>query len=245
MSTINAPSGIEVVSEQRPAKRVALLLGILVAFAPLLTFAFVGEWLGDGTVIGAMLTNLAYVMSILSATAVLKWFGSGWREIGLARPASWPKTMLLGVGVMVGSLIAALILQAVLQNLLAPEMAPADRSNFNPMTGNLPLFLLMLVVAWTTAAFGEEMMWRAFLINSLAGFFPHSRTRWALALVSSSLFFGLAHSSNGLAAVAETAIIGLFIGFVYLRTGRNLWVTIIAHGLLDTLAFVLIYSGAA
>ncbi len=113
------------------------------------------------------------------------------------------------------------------------------------MVGNLPLFLLMTVAAWTTIAFGEEMMWRAFLINSLAGFIPLSRARWVLALIGSSLFFGLAHASNGLAAVAETAIIGLFIGFVYLRTGRNLWVTIIAHGLLDTLAFILIYSGNA
>ena len=245
MSSLNAPSTLEFVSEQHHKKKVVLLLGTLVAFAPLLTVAVIGEWLGDGTALGSVLINLAYVMSILTATVALKWFGSGWREIGLARPASWPKTILLGLGTMVGSLVVVLLLQAVMQNLLAPEMAPADRSSFNPMVGNLPLFLLMTVAAWTTIAFGEEMMWRAFLINSLAGFIPLSRARWVLALIGSSLFFGLAHASNGLAAVAETAIIGLFIGFVYLRTGRNLWVTIIAHGLLDTLAFILIYSGNA
>lgn len=245
MSTINAPSGIEVVSEQRPAKRVALLLGTLVAFAPILTVAVLGEWLGDGTALGSVLIHLAYALSILSATFVLKWFGSGWREIGLARPASWPKTALLGIGTMVGAFIAVLILQAVMQNLLAPDMAPADRSNFNPMVGNLPLLLLMVVIAWTTTAFGEEMLWRAFLINSLAGFFPLSRAAWVLALMGSSLLFGLAHISNGLAAVAETAIVGLLIGFVYLRTGRNLWVTIIAHGVWDTLAFILIYNGVS
>jgi membrane protease YdiL (CAAX protease family) len=35
----------------------------------------------------------------------------------------------------------------------------------------------------------------------------------------------------------------LIIGAVYLRSGRNLWVVIIAHGLIDTLKFSLIYAG--
>ncbi len=108
MSSLNAPSTLEFVSEQHHKKKVVLLLGTLVAFAPLLTVAVIGEWLGDGTALGSVLINLAYVMSILTATVALKWFGSGWREIGLARPASWPKTILLGLGTMVGSLVVVL-----------------------------------------------------------------------------------------------------------------------------------------
>jgi membrane protease YdiL (CAAX protease family) len=37
---------------------------------------------------------------------------------------------------------------------------------------------------------------------------------------------------------------GLLLGFAYLRTGRNLWVTIFAHGLVNTLKFILVFSGA-
>ena len=43
----------------------------------------------------------------------------------------------------------------------------------------------------------------------------------------------------------ETTVIGFVLGSAYLLSGRNLWVTIIAHGLANTLAFVLIFSGMA
>lgn len=245
MSTINALSNREIVREQLSSRRVFLILGILVAFAPILVVGLIGEWLGDGTILGAVLLNLGYLMSVLSATTVLKWFGVGWSDIGMARPASWPKTVLIGFGTLVVFFVASSVLGAAIQYLLAPDMAAADRSSFDPLVGNLPLLLLMVAAAWTTIAFGEEMMFRAFLTNMLADFFPSSRARWAFALIGSSLLFGLAHFSWGLAGVIETTIFGLILGFVYLRTGRNLWVTIIAHGIGNTLSFILIYSGAA
>ncbi len=245
MSSLNAISSMEIVSEGRQAKRSSLLLGLLIVFAPLLIVGFVGEWLGDGTIIGAVLINLGYVMSVLMATAVLRRFGSGWREIGMARPASWPKTVMIALGALVVFIVASNVLGAAIQYFLAPDLAAADRSSFDPLVGNLPLLILMVVAAWTTIAFGEEMIFRAFLTNMLAGYFPHSKVRWVIAVLGSSLAFGLMHFSWGLAGIIETTILGLVLGFVYLRTGRNLWVTIIAHGLLNTLGFILIYSGVS
>jgi membrane protease YdiL (CAAX protease family) len=102
----------------------------------------------------------------------------------------------------------------------------------------------MLVLSWTTIAFGEEMLFRAFLIDRLAGLFQPTKARWALALTGSSLAFGLIHFDWGSVGVFETTIMGLIFGFAYLRTGRNLWVTIMAHGLLNTLKFILVFSGA-
>ncbi len=226
-----------------PDGKLGTLFDILVVFTPLLIFGFLGEWLGDSTAVGAVIINLAYVLSILLATAVLRYRGSGWREIGLARPASWPKTVLLGVGTLVAFILVGNLLQAILANIPGLELAPADRSSFDSIAGNLPLLLLYLVAAWTTIVFGEEMLFRAFLTTSLAGLFSHPKARWALALIGSSLFFGLAHYSWGLGGIIETTIMGFVLGFVYLRTGRNLWVTIIAHGLANTLGFILMFAG--
>lgn len=219
------------------------LLEILVAFAPLLILGVLGEWLGDDTPLGALSITLAYVLSILLATAVLRSRGSGWREIGLARPASWPKTVLLGVGTLSAFILVGNLLQALLANIPGLELAPADKSSFDAISGNLPLLILYLLAAWTTIVFGEEMFFRAFLINSLAGLFSYPKARWALAILGSSLFFGLAHFSWGLAGIVETTIMGLVMGIVYLLTGRNLWVTIIAHGLANTLGFILVFAG--
>jgi membrane protease YdiL (CAAX protease family) len=44
--------------------------------------------------------------------------------------------------------------------------------------------------------------------------------------------------------VIETFFFGLVLGVAYLRSGRNLWVTIIAHGLANTLKFAALYMGA-
>jgi hypothetical protein len=137
-----------------------------------------------------------------------------------------------------------MIMQVVMQLLPGLAIAPSDRSGFDPLYGNLPLLLLYVAAAWTTIAFGEEMLFRAFLTNDLAGLFPQARARWAFALIGSSVIFGLAHFSWGFAGVIETTIMGLFFGFVYVRSGRNLWITIIAHGLANTLGFILVFAGA-
>jgi len=222
-----------------------VLLDMAIAFGPLLTVGAIGELIGDGTALGAVLINLGYLLSLVFATVTLKRRGSGWRQIGLARPDSWPKTVLLGIGVMVAALLASVTMQLLVQLLPGPELTAPDRSSYDSLIGNLPLLLLYLAAAWTIIPFGEEMIFRAFVINSLAALFPNAKVRWLLALLGSSLFFGLAHFSWGLAGVIDTLIFGIVLGSAYLLTGRNLWVTIIAHGLINTLVFVLIYFGIA
>ena len=233
------------VGERDENKRVGFLLDILMVFAPLLILGGLGEWLGDGTVLGAMLINLAYILSVGAATLVLRSRGRGWRDIGLARPASWPKTILLGFGVAVSALLASVALQVIIQVIPGVELAPSDQSSFDAIGGNLPLLILYLTAAWTIITFGEEMIFRAFLTNGLAALFPGRKAQWILALIGSSIIFGLAHFSWGLAGVLETTVLGLVFGSAYLLSGRNLWVTIIAHGLANTLGFILIFSGMA
>ena len=242
MSEKIALSIYEHADDQQNMNRAGILRDILVVLTPWVILALIGEWLGDGTTVGGVFITLGYVLGVVLATIVLKRRGSGWREIGLARPDSWRKTILLGLGAFVVTTLAYLAIQVIVQNLPGLEIAPSDKSSHNPIYGNLPLLIFYLVAAWTTIGFGEEMLFRGFLLNSLAGFW-HTTARWALAVIGSSLIFGLAHFSWGIAGVVETTIMGLVLGFIYLRTGHNLWVTIIAHGLMNTIGFVLVFSG--
>ncbi len=41
----------------------------------------------------------------------------------------------------------------------------------------------------------------------------------------------------------DTGIHGLVLGLLYLASGRNLWASIIAHGVTDTVGIVLIFFG--
>ncbi len=240
-----ALSVYEGVSVVHGKKRLGSLLGILVVFVPFVLVAGIGEWLGGDTALGPIVIYTAYGLSIVIASVVLKSRGTGWRIIGLARPDSWRRTVLLGVGVTVGTILAGVALQGIMLNLPGLEIQSSDQSEYNPLHGNLPVLLIMLLASWTTITFGEEMLFRAFLTNSLAGLFQHAKARWAFALIGSSVAFGLVHYDWGFAGIVETTLMGLILGFAYLRTGRNLWVTIIAHGLMNTLKFVLVFSGAA
>ena len=221
------------------------LLEILVAFLPILIIGFIGTSLGTDTLLGGMLVTLGYVLSIAVATIVLKRKGSGWSQIGLARPKSWPRTVLLGIGALVALFLMTIALQVVAINLPGAEVSPIDQTRFNPLEGNLAMFLLFVVLAWTTIAFGEEMFYRAFLITQLGDVFPQSKMGTVLVLVGSSLIFGLVHWVEGPLGIANTFFMGLILGVVYLRSGRNLWVTVIAHGLANSIRFYFLFIGAA
>jgi membrane protease YdiL (CAAX protease family) len=43
----------------------------------------------------------------------------------------------------------------------------------------------------------------------------------------------------------DSGIAGLILGAAYLLTGRNLWTSIIAHGLIDTFAIIVVFLGLA
>jgi membrane protease YdiL (CAAX protease family) len=66
-----------------------------------------------------------------------------------------------------------------------------------------------------------------------------------LTVLGSGFLFGLVHFAEGPMGLVSNGAFGLLFGWIYLKSGRNLWITIIAHGLLNTLRFVLVFSGAA
>lgn len=117
---------------------------------------------------------------------------------------------------------------------------------FDAVRGNVPVLLSGLVLVWTTAAFGEEMLFRGVLLRGLETIFVRrglSGSGSALsALLISSILFGLAHEYQGAAGMVLTGLVGLAHGLLVLAT-RNLWVAILTHGVYDTIAFLLVFSG--
>ena len=117
-------------------------------------------------------------------------------------------------------------------------------SGYNYLRGNLPMLILSLVGIYIVSSFGEEVIYRAFLINRIAELGSGSKTAWLLAVVVSSVVFGLVHSEWGLAGMVQTCFMGLALGVSYLVVERNLWVTILAHGYMDTILLLQIYFAA-
>lgn len=143
-------------------------------------------------------------------------------------------TLLAAVIAFVGGSIVAATLVGV------PE--EADLSGYGYMQGNLPMLLLALSGAYLVSSFGEEVVYRGFLVRRLAELWG-GEPRWWLAVVPAAVVFGLAHYAWGFMGVVQTSFMGVALGAAYLKFGRNLWVPIVAHAVMDTALFVQLYLG--
>jgi membrane protease YdiL (CAAX protease family) len=182
------------------------------------------------------------------ASMLLVWFilwsrGDGLSAIGLGRPASWPRTILLALGVMLGAVIVA----QLAQQLTAPltDGQGPDISRFDRIRGNPGVLIGNLLSVWFNSAFGEELIWRGFLLTRLAHVLGGSRGALWGSVAISSVLFGVLHVYQGFAGVVTTGMIGLVFCVFFVLLKRNLWALILAHGLMHLMSFTAIYFGLA
>jgi len=154
-------------------------------------------------------------------------------DIGLKRPESWTRTLIIGVG------LAAIVFVAMYLSEKAGFRR--DLSKFKPVEGNLELAVLSVFYALIGAGFYEEFTFRGFLMQGLAMLFGGSRGGWIGACLAQGALFGLAHTYQNPLGIAITGTLGILMGLLVLACGRNLWAVIIGHGLFDASRFVLFY----
>jgi membrane protease YdiL (CAAX protease family) len=177
---------------------------------------------------------------------VLAWIslrmrGLRWRDVGLRRLRGWSPMLAIGVLAGIGiELLELFVTQPLLVRIIGkmPDLTP-----FLALRGNAKLLLLGLLLSWTLAAFGEETVYRGYLMNRVAGLGNNSRAAWIVSLLLFSALFGFSHFGQGITGQIENAIDGLLLGLLYLGCGRNLWVPIIAHGITDTVDITLLFMG--
>jgi uncharacterized protein len=164
-----------------------------------------------------------------------------WRDVGFTLNRSWASTVALGLGAGIFlEIIELFVTQPWLTHLTGK---PPDLTGFRILTGNIKYTALTIVLAWTMAAFGEELVWRGYVMNRVADLGNKTRLAWFCSLILIHVAFGLAHSYQGLTGIIQEGFTGMLLGLIYLRTGKNLSVPIVAHGVSDTLDVLLIFLG--
>jgi len=164
-----------------------------------------------------------------------------WRRIGLTPYRSWKITLALGVaaGILMEG-FELFISQPMLVKILGKQ---PDLEVFRPLIGNIKVTLIFLALAWVLAAFGEEMVYRGYLMNRVADLFNRTRSAWVISLIAVHVAFALAHIYQGATGAIDEGLMGLLLGLIYLRTCRNLSVPIVAHGVADSIDFILMFMG--
>ncbi len=162
-------------------------------------------------------------------------------EIGLPRPNRPLRLFFWALAFTAGAYIFELFLLNPLADALTP--APKDLTLFEPIQDNFAMLAMYLAFMWVFAAFGEEFIWRGFLMTELANALGSSKKAWAIALLLSSVIFGFLHLYQGPRGVLSASVSGLIMGGIFLWDGKRLWLPILVHGLGNTFSFFLIFLG--
>ena len=165
-----------------------------------------------------------------------------WRSVGLCSPSSWKLVVLVAVAAAVLLQLKDLVTEP-LAHLIWHQQEQAS-SVLSGLHERSPMVALKsLGIVWTFAAFGEEFGYRALLLRRTADALNGSRAAYVVAVVFSSVLFGFGHFYKGPTGVFDSTVSGLILAGAYLVTRRNLWASILGHGLSDTFAVVATYLG--
>jgi membrane protease YdiL (CAAX protease family) len=143
-------------------------------------------------------------------------------------------------------IVAGLTIELFAISITTPWIASVtgtlpDISDVRDLVGNWRLLIILLVVSWILAAFGEELAFRGYLMNRVADGLGRTRVAWIISPRRSERL--LRHRSWHSGPCWHRA--GITLRFlarrVLLASGRNLTLPIAAHGVSNTLALVLIY----
>jgi membrane protease YdiL (CAAX protease family) len=197
-----------------------------------LTAVYIADWKHH-----IILSKVPYLF--LLGWLSLRLRGMRWRDVGLGLYEGWGRSLLIGILSGVGIEMMELFCTQPLLAHLTGQMP--DLSAFDRVTGNVKWLMMSLAFTWTLFAFGEEFIFRGYLINRIADLVGRTRSGWSVALVLASAIFGLSHFMQGITGVSENLIDGVILGGLYLKCGRKLAVPIIAHGVTDTVDFLLIF----
>jgi len=184
---------------------------------------------------------LSVILAVITAHFLLKRDGRSFSNLGMSMPRNIVRTGLLGLAGALGVLIVSAPIMIGVQQLTGHQ---PDISALDFVRGSLPGLTLILAITWTTAAFGEEMVFRGFALNRLAESMGSTRASFAVAALIQAVIFGLAHSYQGPVGAFGAGLVGGLIAVLYLVVKRNLWVAILTHGLYDTIGLVGVYFSA-
>ena len=84
-----------------------------------------------------------------------------------------------------------------------------------------------------------------YLLTRAADLGNHSRTAYVVAMLFVAMIFGFGYFYKGPEGIMDSTYSGLVLGGVYLLSGRNLWTAILAHGITETIAVLVVLMGWA
>lgn len=226
--------------------------GRLRAFLEIIFFVTIA--LGSKQLLDPYIWRYAGPISLLITLTLLAIYmrrrGMRWSDMGLKPlPGLKRKLMLIPQALLTfAAFMAAVALALFGKEAMGwefmNEIPNGVEERWGDIRGNLPLYILWMIIAWVSAGFGEEVFFRGFMITRLEAGFAGLKLAPVIAVVLSALLFGFVHMYyQGLRGLVTTGLIGLALGIMFLALKKNLWPIILVHGIVDSIGFTARYLG--
>tara|TARA_R110002124_G_scaffold287021_3_gene469790 strand:+ start:14967 stop:15317 length:351 start_codon:yes stop_codon:yes gene_type:complete len=115
----------------------------------------------------------------------------------------------------------------------------------NQLEGNFGLSIVWLLIVWATAGFGEEIIFRGYLMRQFIKFFGDGKISLAINILIICSFFGYMHMQQGISGQLVVVIIGALLSLIFYLRKYDLWFMIMIHGFFNTLGILSFYFGLA
>jgi len=134
-----------------------------------------------------------------------------------------------------------MLFHTLVDPLLQNWLGEYNFSSVDDVEGNLVGFIVLMVVIWVFAAFGEELLFRGYYMKALAELLGNSSKAWIISAVITSLYFGLSHIYQGLSGAIAVFLWSLTISLIFNKNRNSLPLLILIHGFYDSIGITMIY----
>ena len=164
-----------------------------------------------------------------------------WGDLGFVKNNNVSSTLAAG-------LLIAILYQAASIFLIVPLIqsvtgSKIDLSQITALKADWANLAVALLISWTFAAFGEEIAYRSYLFKQVSDLFGNRRIGSVIGVLVCTALFAVGHGYQGISGVMENFLFGLTMALIFIFSERNLWLPVIVHGFVDTIGFILIFTG--
>jgi membrane protease YdiL (CAAX protease family) len=188
--------------------------------------------------------NIIPMFGYVIPITLLVWFAlkqsaETFSDIGFRLKSFKPKVVLVASFVAVTVLaFMQLAFFPVLNQFVTFEETDAEIYEF--ITRSKWHLMFMISMGWIVGGLYEEIVFHGFIFTRLEKMLK-GKFAFALSFFFTALIFGLYHLQLGLDGALNALVIGAVYQGVMLCFKRNLWYSIVTHGMYNTLVMLLIY----
>ena len=218
-----------------------ILLVFILAFA---LIKILTPYAGDNQLLKFGIVWCTNILIIGLVWLGIKLRGQKWSDFGLTfgriRLKESFRIFLLSLLVCILGLAGYMLGTLIMANISGmPESA--DMSVYEYLHNNIFMLIITLIGVYIVSSFGEEVIYRAFLINRISELGLDTKYGKIATVLISAVIFGLVHYEWGPTGMVSTGLMGLALGICYMKLKKKLWILVLAHAYMDTLLLVQVY----